>query len=145
MTASACLAEGTTTLENAAREPEVVDLAQCLSAMGARIKGAGTELITVEGVARLHGARHRIMADRIEAGTFLAAAAATCGRVTLHGTDAGILDAVIEKLHEAGAELQTGNGTIALAMREGPRGVNARTAPYPGSPTDVQAQLMALD
>ncbi len=142
---AACLAEGTTTLENAAREPEVVDLAQCLSAMGARIKGAGTELITVEGVARLHGARHRIMADRIEAGTFLAAAAATCGRVTLHGTDGAILDAVLEKLREAGAELQTGNGTISLAMQGKPKSVNVRTAPYPAFPTDMQAQLMALD
>src|SRR6266850_3540314 len=108
---AACLAEGTTTLENAAREPEVVDLAQCLSAMGARIKGAGTDVITVEGVARLHAAHHRIMADRIEAGTFLAAAAATGGRVTLHGTDGGILDAVLEKLREAGAELQDRKST----------------------------------
>src|SRR5258708_15132142 len=106
------VAEGTTTLENAAREPEVVDLAQCLSAMGARIKGAGTELITIEGVARLHGARHRIMADPIEARTFLAAAATTCGRVAPHGNDGAILHAVLEKLREAGAELQTGNGTI---------------------------------
>jgi UDP-N-acetylglucosamine 1-carboxyvinyltransferase len=142
---AACLAEGTTTLENAAREPEVVDLAQCLSAMGARIKGAGTDVITIEGVARLHGAHHRIMADRIEAGTFLAAAAATGGRVTLHGTDGGILDAVLEKLREAGAELQTGNGTISLAMRGKPKSVNVRTAPYPAFPTDMQAQLMALD
>jgi UDP-N-acetylglucosamine 1-carboxyvinyltransferase len=142
---AACLAEGTTTLENAAREPEVVDLAQCLSAMGARIEGAGTEVITIEGVARLHGAHHRIMADRIEAGTFLAAAAATGGSVTLHGTDGGILDAVLEKLREAGAELQTGSGTISLAMRGKPKSVNVRTAPYPAFPTDMQAQLMALD
>ena len=142
---AACLAQGTTVLENAAREPEVVDLAQCLLAMGARISGAGTDVITIEGVAQLRGATHRIMPDRIETGTFLAAAAATCGRVTLQDTDAGILDAVIEKLREAGAEVQTGNGTIALAMRERPRGVNARTAPYPGFPTDMQAQLMALD
>jgi len=142
---AACLAEGTTTLENAAREPEVVDLAQCLSAMGARIKGAGTDVITIEGVARLHGAQHRIMADRIETGTFLAAAAATGGSVTLHGADAGILDAVLEKLREAGAELQTGNGTISLIMRGRPKAVNVRTAPYPAFPTDMQAQLMALD
>jgi UDP-N-acetylglucosamine 1-carboxyvinyltransferase len=142
---AACLAEGTTTLENAAREPEVVDLAQCLSAMGARIKGAGTDVITIEGVARLHGAHHRIMADRIEAGTFLAAAAATGGRIALHGANAGILDAVLEKLREAGAELQTGNDTISLAMRGKPRSVNVRTAPYPAFPTDMQAQLMALD
>ncbi len=142
---AACLAQGTTVLENAAREPEVVDLAQCLLAMGARISGAGTDVITIEGVAQLRGATHRIMPDRIETGTFLAAAAATGGRVRLHGTDAGILDAVLEKLREAGAEVQTGNGTIALAMRERPRGVDARTAPYPGFPTDMQAQLMALD
>src|SRR2546426_5801360 len=142
---AACLAEGTTTLENAAREPEVVDLAQCLSAMGARIKGAGSDVITIEGVARLHGAQHRIMADRIETGTFLAAAAATGGRVTLHDTNAGILDAVLEKLREAGAELQAGEGRRSLTMRGRPKGVNVRTAPYPGFPTDMQAQLMALD
>jgi len=142
---AACLAEGTTALENAAREPEVVNLAHCLSAMGAKISGAGTDVITIEGVAQLRGATHRIMPDRIETGTFLAAAAATGGRVTLHGTDAGILDAVLEKLREAGAELQAGNGTISLAMRGRPRGVNVRTAPYPAFPTDMQAQLMALD
>jgi UDP-N-acetylglucosamine 1-carboxyvinyltransferase len=142
---AACLAEGATTLENAAREPEVVDLAQCLSAMGARIQGAGTDVITIEGVARLHGARHRIMADRIETGTFLAAAAATGGRVTLHGTNAGILDAVLEKLREAGAELQAANGSLSLTMRGRPKAVNVRTAPYPAFPTDMQAQLMALD
>ena len=142
---AACLAEGTTVIENAAREPEVVDLARCLAAMGARIKGAGSDVITIEGVARLGGASHRIMADRIETGTFLAAAAATGGSVTLHGTDAGTLDAVLEKLRESGAELQTGNGTISLAMRDRPRGVNVRTAPYPAFPTDMQAQLMALD
>src|SRR3989440_4724817 len=142
---AACLAEGTTSLENAAREPEVVDLAQCLSAMGARIKGAGTDVITIEGVARLHGAEHRIMADRIETGTFLAAAAATGGRVTLHDTNAGILDAVLEKLREAGAELQAGNGSLSLTMRGRPKGVNVRTAPYPAFPTDMQAQLMALN
>ena len=142
---AACLAEGTTSLENAAREPEVVDLAQCLSAMGASIKGAGTDVITIEGVARLHGGRHRIMSDRIETGTFLAAAAATGGQVTLHGANAGILDAVLEKLREAGAQLQTGDGSLSLTMRGRPKGVNVRTAPYPAFPTDMQAQLMALD
>jgi len=142
---AACLAEGTTLLENAAREPEVADLARCLSAMGARIKGAGSEVITIEGVAQLRGATHRIMADRIETGTFLVAAAATGGRVTVHGTQAGILDAVLDKLREAGAELHTGNGSISLAMRGRPKGVNVRTAPYPAFPTDMQAQLMALD
>jgi UDP-N-acetylglucosamine 1-carboxyvinyltransferase len=142
---AACLAQGTTVLENAAREPEVVDLAKCLVAMGARIGGAGTDVITIEGVAQLRGATHRIMPDRIETGTFLAAAAATGGRVRLHGTDAGILDAVLDKLREAGAELQTGDGAISLAMRGRPKSVNVRTAPYPGFPTDMQAQLMALD
>src|SRR5258705_6690696 len=142
---AACLAEGTTTLENAAREPEVVDLAQCLSAMGARIKGAGSDVITVEGVERLRGASHRIMADRIETGTFLAAAAATGGNVTLRGANPGTLEAVLEKLRESGADVKTGNETIALAMRGRPRGVNVRTAPYPAFPTDMQAQLMALD
>jgi UDP-N-acetylglucosamine 1-carboxyvinyltransferase len=142
---AACLAEGTTVIENAAREPEVVDLAQCLSAMGARIKGAGSDIITVEGIARLRGASHRIMADRIETGTFLAAAAATGGSVTLNGTNPGTLEAVLDKLRESGADVRTANGTIALAMRGRPKGVNVRTAPYPAFPTDMQAQLMALD
>ena len=142
---AACLAEGTTVIENAAREPEVADLAECLSAMGARIKGAGSDVITVEGVARLRGASHRIMADRIETGTFLAAAAATGGSVTLHGTSPGTLEAVLEKLRESGADLSAENGRLSLAMRHRPRGVNVRTAPYPAFPTDMQAQLMALD
>jgi UDP-N-acetylglucosamine 1-carboxyvinyltransferase len=142
---AACLAEGTTVIENAAREPEVADLAQCLAAMGARIQGAGTDAIAIDGVARLHGASHRIMADRIETGTFLAAAAATGGSVTLRGTSAGIVEAVLEKLHESGAEVRAGDETIALAMRGRPRGVSVRTAPYPAFPTDMQAQLMALD
>jgi UDP-N-acetylglucosamine 1-carboxyvinyltransferase len=142
---AACLAEGTTVIENAAREPEVVDLAQCLSAMGARIKGAGSDVIAIEGVARLHGASHRIMADRIETGTFLAAAAASGGRVTLHGTNPGTLEAVLEKLRESGAEVRAENGTLSLVMRDRPRAVNVRTAPYPAFPTDMQAQLMALD
>jgi len=142
---AACLAEGTTVIENAAREPEVADLAQCLAAMGARIKGAGSDVITVEGVARLRGASHRIMADRIETGTFLAAAAATGGSVTLSGANPGTLEAVLDKLRESGAEVRTEDGTISLAMRDRPRGVNVRTAPYPAFPTDMQAQLMALD
>jgi UDP-N-acetylglucosamine 1-carboxyvinyltransferase len=142
---AACLAEGTTVIENAAREPEVVDLARCLSAMGARIKGAGSPVVTVEGVARLHGASHRIMADRIETGTFLAAAAATGGSVTLQGADPGTLQAVVDKLRESGAEVRAENGAISLAMRARPRGVDVRTAPYPAFPTDMQAQLMALD
>jgi UDP-N-acetylglucosamine 1-carboxyvinyltransferase len=142
---AASLAEGTTVLENAAREPEVVDLAQCLSAMGARIRGAGGDVITIEGAARLRGASHRIMSDRIETGTFLAAAAATGGSITLNGANPGTLEAVLDKLRESGAEVRAENGAIALAMRERPRGVNVRTAPYPAFPTDMQAQLMALD
>jgi UDP-N-acetylglucosamine 1-carboxyvinyltransferase len=142
---AACLAEGETVIENAAREPEVVDLAQCLCAMGARIKGAGTDVITIEGVERLRGASHRIMADRIETGTFLAAAAATGGSITLHGANPGTLEAVLEKLRESGAELRADDGSITLAMRARPRGVNVRTAPYPAFPTDMQAQVMALD
>jgi UDP-N-acetylglucosamine 1-carboxyvinyltransferase len=113
--------------------------------MGARISGAGSDVITIEGVAQLRGAAHRIMPDRIETGTFLVAAAATGGRITLQGTDSGILEAVLEKLRESGAELHTGNGTISLAMRGRPKSINVRTAPYPAFPTDMQAQLMALD
>ena len=142
---AACLADGTTVLENAAREPEVSDLALCLSAMGARIRGAGSDVITIEGVERLGGATHRIMPDRIEAGTFLTAAAATGGRVTLRGAGVGIVDAVLEKLREAGAEFRLEHDAISLAMKGRPRGVNVRTAPYPAFPTDMQAQLMALD
>jgi UDP-N-acetylglucosamine 1-carboxyvinyltransferase len=142
---AACLAEGTTVLENAAREPEVVDLARCLQAMGARIGGAGTGVIRIEGVSALRGAAHRIMPDRIETGTFLVAAAATRGRIKLHGADPGILEAVLEKLGQSGAELDVGNGTISLAMWGRPKSIGARTAPYPAFPTDMQAQLMALD
>jgi UDP-N-acetylglucosamine 1-carboxyvinyltransferase len=142
---AACLAEGTTVLENAAREPEVVDLAGCLQTMGARIAGAGTDIVRIEGVSGLRGAAHRIMPDRIETGTFLVAAAATRGRITLHGTDAGILEAVLEKLRQSGAELEVENGKISLAMRRRPKSIDVRTAPYPAFPTDMQAQLMALD
>jgi len=113
--------------------------------MGARISGAGSDVITIEGVAQLRGTSHRIMPDRIETGTFLIAAAATGGRITLQGTDSGILEAVLEKLRESGAELNTGNGTISLAMRGRPKSIDVRTAPYPAFPTDMQAQLMALD
>jgi UDP-N-acetylglucosamine 1-carboxyvinyltransferase len=142
---AATLAEGTTVLENAAREPEVVDLANCLNAMGARVSGAGSDVITIEGVERLGGAVHRIMPDRIETGTFLAAAAATGGAVTLRDADAGLLDAVIAKLREAGAAIETGEGTIHIEMQGPPRSVDISTAPHPGFPTDMQAQLMALD
>jgi UDP-N-acetylglucosamine 1-carboxyvinyltransferase len=142
---AACLADGVTVLENAAREPEIVDLANCLNAMGARVSGAGTDVITVEGVERLRAARHAIMPDRIETGTFLVAAAATGGAVTLHDTRAGLLDAVIDKLREAGAKVEGQNGSIRLEMRGRPRSVSVRTAPFPAFPTDMQAQFMALD
>ena len=141
---AATLAEGTTVLENAAREPEVVDLAECLVAMGARIAGAGTDRIVVEGVDRLHGATHRIMPDRIETGTFLAAVVATGGRATLTGARADTLEAVIDKLVEAGARIEAAGDTIRVS-RDGPLvAANLRTAPYPAFPTDMQAQFMAL-
>jgi UDP-N-acetylglucosamine 1-carboxyvinyltransferase len=142
---AAALADGTTVLENAAREPEVVDLASCLAAMGARISGAGSDVVTIEGVERLSGASHRIMPDRIETGTFLVAAAATGGEVRLTGTEGIYLEAVLEKLREAGAEVKEELGSISIAMRGRPRAVNLRTAPYPAFPTDMQAQFMALD
>jgi UDP-N-acetylglucosamine 1-carboxyvinyltransferase len=142
---AATLAQGTTVLENAAREPEVVDLANCLCAMGAKIRGAGSDIITIEGVERLHGAAHAIMPDRIETGTFLVAVAATGGSVRLRGADGTLLDAVLEKLREAGATVDVGPGEVSLTMRVRPRSVNLRTAPYPAFPTDMQAQFMALD
>ena len=142
---AATLAAGTTVLENAAREPEVVDLAQCLNAMGARIAGAGSDVITIEGVERLHGARYAVMPDRIETGTFLIAAAMTGGKIRLEGTRERLLDAVLEKLREAGASLTAADGTIKLEASGRPRAVNVRTAPYPGFPTDMQAQFMALN
>jgi UDP-N-acetylglucosamine 1-carboxyvinyltransferase len=142
---AAALAEGTTVLANAAREPEVVDLANCLNAMGARVAGAGSDVVTIEGVERLGGAAHRIMPDRIETGTYLAAAAATGGSVTLRDADAGLLGAVIGKLRDAGATVETADGAIHLEMPRAPRAVDVETAPHPGFPTDMQAQLMALD
>ena len=142
---AACLAEGSTAIENAAREPEVVDLAGCLTAMGARIRGAGTDVITIDGVARLRGARYRVMPDRIETGTFLVAAAATGGQIRLHGARADILDAVLEKLREAGAAVDPGADSIGLRAESMRQAVNVRTAPYPGFPTDMQAQFMALN
>jgi UDP-N-acetylglucosamine 1-carboxyvinyltransferase len=142
---AACLARGTTVLENAAREPEVADLARCLIAMGARIRGHGTDVITVEGVDALFGVEHSVMADRIEAGTFLAAAAATRGSITLTHAPVSSLDAVIEKLRESGAAVAVGEHTVRLAMGARPRSVSLRTAPYPAFPTDMQAQFIALD
>jgi len=142
---AATLADGTTVIENAAQEPEVVDLAMCLNAMGARVSGAGTDAITVEGVDRLHGADYRVMPDRIETGTFLAAAAATGGGIRLAGARADILGAVIAKLRETGAMVEYGEDWISLQSRGKPVAVSARTAPYPAFPTDMQAQLMALN
>ena len=142
---AACLADGETVLENAAREPEVIDLARCLIGMGARIEGHGTDVVTVHGVAALHGVEHAVMSDRIEAGTFLAAAAATRGSVTLTEAPVASLDAVIEKLREAGAGIAVGDRTIRLTMASRPRAVGLRTAPHPGFPTDMQAQFIALN
>lgn len=143
---AACLAEGTTTLENAAREPEVLDLARCLTGMGASIKGAGTDTITIEGVEKLSGTNHRVLPDRIEAGTFLVAAAITGGRIRLKGTWPEIIDAVIAKLREAGATITCGEDWVELDM-EGrrPTAVDIKTSPYPGFPTDMQAQFTALN
>ncbi len=141
---AATLADGVTSLENAAREPEIVDLADCLNAMGARISGAGTGCITIEGVDRLHGAQHAVMPDRIETGTFLAAAAASGGDVAVTGTDPPSLGAVIDKLREANVDVTTERDVIRV-RRNGPlRAANVRTAPFPAFPTDMQAQFMAL-
>ncbi len=142
---AATLAEGITVLENAAREPEVVDLAHCLIAMGAKIVGAGSDTIRITGVDKLHGTAHRIMPDRIESGTFLVAAAATRGSIMLHDTRADILDSILEKLIEAGAHIRVEGDGIHLDMAGPPKSVNLRTAPYPAFPTDMQAQFMALN
>jgi UDP-N-acetylglucosamine 1-carboxyvinyltransferase len=141
---AATLADGTTLIENAAREPEVVDLAKCLSAMGARIEGAGTPVIRIEGVGALAGTAHTVMPDRIETGTYLAAAVAAGGRVRLSRVAPETLDATLEKLREAGARISTGNAWIEIEMAERPRAVSVRTVPYPGFATDMQAQFMAL-
>lgn len=142
---AATLAAGTTVLENAAREPEIIDLANCLNAMGARIHGAGSDIITIEGVASLHGAEHAVMPDRIETGTFLVATTATGGEIHLKNTAAHWLDAVSDKLIEAGARIDTSANGIALKMQSKPKSVNIRTAPYPAFPTDMQAQFMSLN
>ncbi len=143
---AATLAEGTTVIENAAREPEVADLAACLVSMGARISGAGTSTITVEGVDRLGGARHRILPDRIETATYLVAGAATGGRVKTRDTDPRLLDVVLEKLSESGADVTTGEDWIELDMGgRRPHAVDIHTAPYPALPTDMQAQFMVLN
>nr|WP_207148416.1 UDP-N-acetylglucosamine 1-carboxyvinyltransferase [Thiococcus pfennigii] len=143
---AATLAAGETLLENAAREPEVVDLADFLNAMGARIEGAGTDTIYIQGVERLVGTDYRVMADRIETGTFLVAAAMTRGRVRLRNTRPDLLEAVLTKLREAGAQIETGADWIALDMAgRRPQAVDVRTAPYPAFPTDMQAQFCALN
>ncbi len=142
---AACLAKGETVIENAAREPEVVDLAKCLMAMGARISGAGTDVIRIEGVERLHGAEHRIMPDRIETGTYLCAAAATGGDVRLTGTSSAYLDAVVDKLMDAGCEIDLARDAIHLKAPSRLASVSIRTAPYPAFPTDMQAQFMAIN
>ena len=143
---AATLAEGTTLIENAAREPEVVDLAGCLNAMGAKIRGAGSDTITVEGVERLNGARYDILPDRIESGTYLVAAAITGGRVRIKDTRPHMLEAIIEKLREAGAEVTVGDHWVDLDMRgRRPHAINIRTSPYPAFPTDMQAQFTALN
>ena len=139
------LAEGHTRIENAAREPEVVDLARLLNAMGAKIRGAGTSVIEIEGVEALHGCEHQILPDRIETGTYLVAAAMTGGDIFLRRSDPRLLDSVLGKLREAGAEIQEDGDGIRLRMQRRPQAVDVRTAPYPAFPTDMQAQFMALD
>jgi UDP-N-acetylglucosamine 1-carboxyvinyltransferase len=143
---AATLAEGETVIENAAREPEVVDLADFLNAMGAQIRGAGTDTIVIEGVERLRGASYDVLPDRIETGTYLVAGAITGGRVRVKGTRPDHLDAVVAKLREAGAKIEVGDSWIALDMGgRRPRAVDIRTAPYPAFPTDMQAQFAALN
>ena len=143
---AATLAKGRTVLENSAREPEIVDLANCLIAMGSKIQGAGTDTIIIDGVEKLGGATYKVMPDRIETGTYLVAAAVTGGRVKLKDTDPTILEAVLSKLQEAGAEITTGEDWIELNMHgKRPKAVSVRTAPYPAFPTDMQAQFIALN
>jgi UDP-N-acetylglucosamine 1-carboxyvinyltransferase len=143
---AATLAEGKTVIENAAREPEVIDLADCLICMGAQIEGAGTDRITIEGVESLKGCHYNVLPDRIESGTFLVAGAISGGKVMLRQTDPNLLDAVLLKLQEAGAEINTGDDWIELDMKGNrPRAVNIHTAPYPAFPTDMQAQFTALN
>ena len=143
---AAALAEGVTVIENAAREPEVVDLADCLNAMGAKVSGAGTPTIEIEGVERLSGTEYRVLPDRIETGTFLVAGAISGGKVRIRDTDPSLLDAVLQKLREAGAELSIGEDWIELDMQgRRAKAVDVHTAPYPAFPTDMQAQFTALN
>jgi UDP-N-acetylglucosamine 1-carboxyvinyltransferase len=143
---AATLADGVTVIENAAREPEVIDLACCLNAMGARISGAGTDTLTIEGVERLAGTEYSVLPDRIETGTYLVAAAITGGHVKLKDTRPDIMEAVLQTLREAGADIGTGRDWIELDMHgQRPRAVHVHTAPYPAFPTDMQAQFTALN
>ena len=142
---AAALAQGTTVLENAAKEPEVVDMAECLIKMGAKITGAGTDVITIEGVEHLNGATHNVVCDRIEAGTYMVAAAMTGGEVKLLNVRPNLLDAVIEKLRDAGATVTSDADTITVKSDGKLKAVNIRTAPHPAFPTDMQAQFMALN
>ncbi len=143
---AATLAEGKTIIENAAREPEVVDLARCLKTMGARISGEGTTTLMIDGVTELHGCHHKVLPDRIETGTYLVAAAISRGHIRLKNTDPTLLEAVLLKLEEAGAKITTGDDWIELDMEgKRPKAVNITTAPYPGFPTDMQAQFTVLN
>ena len=143
---AATLAEGITTIENAAREPEIVDLANCLNTWGANIQGAGTSTLVIEGVDKLGGGSFRVMPDRIETGTYLAAAAATGGKVKVKQTDPSTLESVLLKLEETGAIITVGDDWIELDMQgRRPKAVSLKTAPYPGFPTDMQAQLTAVN
>lgn len=142
---AATLAKGQTILENSAMEPEVTDLALCLNAMGAKISGIGTPTLVIEGVDQLHGAEHSIVPDRIEAGTFLCAAAASQGKIVLRKTDAKGMTAVLDKLVETGALIEAGSDWISIDMPTRPKAVNIRTLPHPAFPTDMQAQFMALN
>jgi UDP-N-acetylglucosamine 1-carboxyvinyltransferase len=143
---AAALAEGTTVIENAAKEPEIVDLAMCLNAWGAKISGAGTDRVTIVGVEKMHGGHYSVMPDRIETGTYLAAAAATRGKIKVTKTDPLVLEAVLVKLQEAGASITCGKDWIELDMQgKRPTAISLETAPYPGFPTDMQAQLTAVN
>jgi UDP-N-acetylglucosamine 1-carboxyvinyltransferase len=142
---AATLALGKTTIENAAREPEIVDLANCLKSWGAEISGAGSSTITIQGVMSLHGGSYEVMPDRIETGTYLAAAAATRGKVRIRRTDPSLLEAVLKKLSESGAIISVGNDWIELDMEgKRPKAISLKTAPYPAFPTDMQAQLTVV-
>jgi UDP-N-acetylglucosamine 1-carboxyvinyltransferase len=143
---AAALAEGTTVIENAAREPEIVDLADCMNAWGADVQGAGSNTLTINGVEKLQGGYYKVMPDRIETGTYLAAAAATGGKVKCTQTDPSTLEAVLLKLEETGAQISQGNDWIELDMQgKRPKAINLKTAPYPAFPTDMQAQLTAVN